>query len=345
MAIKQWEAGEVLTAGDLNSAFASCVATDTQRVVIVTHDWRAPQDFAAGSESAPGLYLNGDVDTGLYEIAAGRWGWSSGGNRIIEFSASGIAVSNIAATGDGSFGTLGVTGSATFSGGVSVTANGPPKVTLSHAGVPYRGRFNFDANGAFWATNALFKDGAWTRDDDSSMAFAIAQHMGSGRYEFRIAPPGSGPISWTTVFTANTHGEGWFSGPLAWGGGNPIASSNDVLRSTGANTFSGLQTLAGGVKVGPDGTEISRVRVGSYTFTSDTTINTSSPITVSISVPGAAMGSVALLAVSNISVDPSFLNMEARVINPGIVTVSLLALGTNRVIAEGGKLNVVVIEV
>ena len=115
MAITTFTASTRAKAAEVNANFALCVLTDTSRTISVSHTWTAAQNFDAGTVSLPGIYLEGDTDTGLYQIGANNLGIACNGAKVVDIGTGGVAV-----TGTGSFsGIVTFTAAPVFSSGTA----------------------------------------------------------------------------------------------------------------------------------------------------------------------------------------------------------------------------------
>lgn len=92
---------------DIKAAFNSyAVLTDVAKLITATHNWDAAQDFAAGTVALPGIYFNGDTDTGLFQPAPDVVGISVNATEIFRVDAAGVDIVGVVAAtsfaGDGS---------------------------------------------------------------------------------------------------------------------------------------------------------------------------------------------------------------------------------------------------
>lgn len=77
------------------------------------------------------------------------------------------------------------------------------------------GRLGQDSNGTFLTQNAKWDGSSWTRDNTGGVPMALALHNGNGRYEFRIAPNGTNPISWTIALAIESTGAATFASSIS----------------------------------------------------------------------------------------------------------------------------------
>lgn len=78
------------------------------------------------------------------------------------------------------------------------------KINFSGTGTAAMGRLGLDGAGSTFSTNAYWGGTSWVRDDVAEPSFALIEHTGNSRYEFRVATPNTGNIVWTTAMVVNT---------------------------------------------------------------------------------------------------------------------------------------------
>jgi hypothetical protein len=83
------------------SAVTGTVAITGAATVSSTLDVTGVADFAAGAVGAPAITLNGDTDSGLYQIGADNLGVAIGGSKVVDIAAAAINVAaDIGMTGN-----------------------------------------------------------------------------------------------------------------------------------------------------------------------------------------------------------------------------------------------------
>lgn len=207
---------------DIKTAFnSSAVLTDVAKTVTVTHDWNAAQDFHAGSVSAPGIYLNGDTNTGFYQIGGDNWGWAANGAKVVDLGTAGVAVT----------GTLSSSGALTVSaGGLTVTAGG---LTVSAGTTAVQALTA--TTGSFSSTLAV--TGAATFSGGINLADSEDVLQWSG---------GNGVVEWSGTLFLRPTGAGTNSLQLTSG----AASFPGTLSVTGTSTLTGIVAIGSSTNSG-----------------------------------------------------------------------------------------------
>ena len=121
--VNTFVAGNAITAAghnqnwaDLETEMTNSVAADGQTTIT------GPIKFSVGSAAAPALVFTGDTDTGLYRSAANETGIAAEGVRVATFgTATTTFYNSVVVSGTAVF-TTGIAGTATFFGGVIVSA-------------------------------------------------------------------------------------------------------------------------------------------------------------------------------------------------------------------------------
>lgn len=228
---------------DIKTAFnSSAVLTDVAKTITVGHTFTAAQNMAAGTVSAPGIYMNGDTDTGIYQPAANQWAVAVGAALVLLLTTAGAAVT----------GTLSSTGAFTVdAGGVTVTAGGvtvSAGTTAVQALTATTATFSsaaqatkFTATGT--ATRWFVAQGADPRFDlDGSRDWAMQTVDADGR--FRIYDQTGS----TERFTISTAGLVSVPGTLAVTGTSTLTGNVGIGgASSSAVALSITSTLSGGV--------------------------------------------------------------------------------------------------
>ncbi|HEX6937763.1 MAG TPA: hypothetical protein VF158_00015, partial [Longimicrobiales bacterium] len=217
---------------------------------------------------APGIYLGDDSDSGLYRIGPNNLGLALGGAKVVDFAASGVAIT----------GTLSASGAVTFGGAAAIAGDATVGGTFGVTGLASFGA-GVAVTGGAGGTGSIWK---------SSSAGLVIQGATGTLYDVDITTPGALRVIGVPTGTRNVD----IVGSLAWGGGGAIASSNDVVTSTGANTFSGLQTMNAGLQVGSGGATVTGILTGTKAV-AGTNIAANGEVFDVVSVPGAAVGDAA----------------------------------------------------
>lgn len=126
MPLVSFSAGQVIKSADVNANFGLCVLTDTSRTVTVTHTWTSTQTFSGGASFGAAITSDLIFTDATYDIG------KSGATRPRD----GFFSRNMVAGG-----TLAVTGAATLSSTLGVTAG---KTTLRNMELSFD-RASFDA--------------------------------------------------------------------------------------------------------------------------------------------------------------------------------------------------------
>ena len=170
-------------------------ATTPNTGAFTTGSFSGVASFAAGSVSAPSIYLSTDTGTGFYRIGANNYGFAVSGSKVLDITSTGLAVTGTLSATSISFGgsTLSVYATGTWTptdnsgAGLSI-GNNESKYTRTGSGVGIQTYFGYPATAS----------GA-----NASIAGLPVSGSG-GSYGTGICYPSSGPASMVARINGTT---------------------------------------------------------------------------------------------------------------------------------------------
>lgn len=328
MPLTSFTNGAVADANDVNANFALCVLTDTARTIAVTHDWNAPQDFAPGTVALPGIYLNGDVDTGIYQPAADEWAVAVAGVKRLGAKAAGVDVIGALTVSSGA--TISAGGLTITAGGLTVTAGTTSLQALTVNGAAtLKGNISHLAQQTYNTVLGLTHEfGAQNSDGvDGSEPYRYrwgfaGEAIADGGTALVLTQIVSAPGTNREVFRVNQSGQVLAPRGLGWGGGAVIGTSDDVVLDGAAVVLTGSLAWGGGAAIASSDNIFSGVLQASLTW-DPPSIAANTQTSTTVAVAGAAVGDA--VALSNPwLVDNIYLEVQAYVSAAGTVTVTML---------------------
>lgn len=199
-------------------------ATTPNTGAFTTGSFSGAVSFAAGTVSAPSIYLSTDTGTGFYRIGANNYGFAVSGSKVLDIASTGLSVT----------GTLGLTGSAatltqSFSAGGTTT--GANYWTISNTGGNLRIGVD-NSTGVSLITGGTAYGGVVGTNNNTTLHL-----ISNGTSIAQVTSTGLA-VTGTLYSSGNFYSGGVANGqtPDATHAGQAITTSNQMYNSAGATS-------------------------------------------------------------------------------------------------------------